>query len=144
MKTILLVEDNPDDALLTQEALGSSGIANKIVHVEDGVEALDYLFGRDKFADRDVNDTPALILLDLNMPRLGGLDVLKAIRAEDRLKHIPVVILTTSGEEDDKFESYNLGSNSYVRKPVDFNEFTEAARMLGMYWMLLNEIPDKM
>lgn len=139
-KIILLAEDNPDDALLTTLALKESNLCNEIVHVQDGAEALDYLFARGKHAERDPTDLPALILLDLNMPKIGGLEVLKQIRAEPRTKRLPVVILTTSKEEQDLIISYDLGANSYVRKPVDFDQFTEAARSLGMYWLLLNEL----
>ncbi len=122
-RIILLVEDNPDDVLLTTHALEESHVCNRIVHMPDGVEALDYLFARGRHAERDPADLPALVLLDLNMPKLHGLEV-----------------LTTSQEEQDLTASYDLGANSYVRKPVDFEQFTEAARHLGMYWMLLNEL----
>lgn len=140
-KIILLVEDNPDDALLTTLALKESKICNRIIHVQDGVEALDYLFGRGSHSGRDAADLPALILLDLNMPKVGGLEVLKQVRTDPRTRHLPVVVLTTSKEEQDLVASYDLGANSYVRKPVDFDQFTEAARSLGMYWLLLNELP---
>lgn len=142
-KNVLLVEDNPDDELLALHALEETNIANEVVVAHDGVEALDYLFARGPFAERDPNELPAVVLLDLNMPRLGGLEVLKAIRAEPRTKRLPVVILTTSKEEQDLVTSYELGANSYVRKPVDFDQFTEATRNLGLYWLLLNErAPD--
>jgi len=140
---ILLVEDNPDDALLTREAIESKGIANKVVHVRDGVEALDYLFCRGEYADRNIKELPALTLLDINMPRLGGLDVLKAVRENEHTANIPIVVLTTSTEESDLVKSYNLGTNSFVKKPVDFNEFSEAINMLGIYWLLLNKIPGR-
>ncbi len=139
-KIILLAEDNPDDALLTIHALKESNICNKVVHVQDGVEALDYLFGRAAYSERDVADLPALVLLDLNMPKVGGLEVLRQVRAHEMTRRLPVVVLTTSREEQDLITSYDLGANSYVRKPVDFDQFTEAARNLGMYWLLLNEL----
>lgn len=139
-RIILLVEDNPDDVLLTTHALEESHVCNRIVHMPDGVEALDYLFARGRHADRDPADLPALVLLDLNMPKLHGLEVLKRIRDNPATKRLPVVVLTTSQEEQDLTASYDLGANSYVRKPVDFEQFTEAARHLGMYWMLLNEL----
>lgn len=138
-KVILLAEDNPDDALLTTYALEESKLCNKIVHVQDGVEALDYLFKRGQYANDDPNELPTLILLDLNMPKVNGLEVLKQIRTEPLTRRLPVVILTTSKEEQDLISSYDLGANSYVRKPVDFDQFTTAARNLGMYWLLLNE-----
>ncbi|GAB6041841.1 response regulator [Endothiovibrio diazotrophicus] len=137
--TILLVEDDPDDALLTLHALKEANICNHVDHVADGSEALAYLFRQGRYADRDPDERPALILLDLNMPKVGGLEVLKRIRADPSTRRLPVVILTTSNEDRDLLESYDLGANSYVRKPVDFDQFTEAARGLGMYWMLLNE-----
>lgn len=138
-KAILLAEDNPDDALLTIHALKESNICNEVIHVEDGVATLDYLFGRGAYSGRDITNLPAVLLLDLNMPKIGGLEVLKAIRENEITKRLPVVVLTTSKEEQDLVDSYNLGANSYVRKPVDFDQFTEAARNLGMYWLLLNE-----
>jgi len=143
MKKILLVEDNPDDELLTIHALQSTGIANEIIVAHDGVEALDYLLGRGEYAGRNVEELPTVMLLDLNMPRMGGLDVLRAVRAHPTLKRLPVVVLTTSKGDSDLIESYELGVNSYVRKPVDFDQFTEAARQLGMYWLLLNELPPQ-
>lgn len=139
-KVILLAEDNPDDALLTTYALKESNLCNKIVHVQDGVEALDYLFKRGSYAGDNAEELPALILLDINMPKVGGLEVLKQIRADPHTRRLPVVILTTSKEEQDLVASYDLGANSYVRKPVDFDQFTAAARNLGMYWLLLNEL----
>lgn len=143
MKTrhILLVEDNPDDVELTFRALRKSKILNEIVLANDGVEALDYLFGRGKFAGRDTSIMPQVILLDLKMPRMDGLDVLHSIRANESTKLLPVVILTTSSEDRDRIESYSLGANSYIRKPVDFNQFVEAVRQLGLYWLVLNEAP---
>ena len=140
-KIILLVEDNPDDVKLTMRALAKSRIMNGIVVAEDGIEALDYLLGKGKFAERDTSIMPQVILLDLKMPKMDGLEVLQCIRAEEKTRLLPVVILTTSREERDLVESYKLGANSYVRKPVDFNQFVEAVRQLGLYWMVLNEAP---
>ena len=138
---ILLVEDNPDDQKLTLRALSKNHIANEIVLAEDGQQALDYLFGRGQFAGRDVRDRPALVLLDLKLPKVDGLSVLAQIRGDERTKVIPVVVLTSSVEEQDLVKSYELGVNSYVRKLVDFVEFVEAARQLGVYWLILNEQP---
>jgi len=140
-KQILLVEDNPDDVKLTMRALQKSKILNEVVVAEDGVVAIDYLFGTGRFAGRDIKVMPQLILLDLKMPRMDGLEVLNRIRADERTKLLPVVILTTSSEDKDRLESYNLGANSYVRKPVDFNRFAEAVHQLGLYWLVLNEGP---
>ena len=140
-KIILLVEDNPDDVKLTLRALKKSNILNEVVVAQDGVEALDYLFGTGKFEDRDTRIMPQMILLDLKMPRMDGLEVLQRIREDERTKVLPVVILTTSSEDKDRVESYKLGANSYVRKPVDFNQFVEAVRQLGLYWLVLNEAP---
>jgi two-component system response regulator len=142
-KTILLVEDNPDDEELTRRALEKNKILNEIVVVHDGVEALDYLFGRGPFAGRDIQQRPAVMLLDLKLPKIDGLEVLKQLRGDNRTKFIPVVILTSSKEEQDLFNSYRLGANSYIRKPVDFNQFAEAVRQLGLYWLVLNETPSK-
>ena len=138
-KIILLVEDNPDDEDLTLRALRKNNIANEIVVARDGVEALDYLFAQGAHANREVGLRPQVVLLDLKLPKLDGLGVLRRIRADDRTKFVPVVILTSSNEERDVIDSYGLGANSYVRKPVDFNQFTEAARQLGLYWLVLNE-----
>ncbi len=143
LKNILLVEDNPDDEILTVHALKMSGMCNEIIVAHDGVEALEYLFGIGKYEGRDTRDQPAVVLLDLNMPRMGGLDVLSRLRDDPRTQHLPVVILTTSREEQDLLASYDRGANSFVRKPVDFEQFTEAAKALGMYWLLLNELPPK-
>lgn len=140
-KTILLVEDNPDDEILTRMALQENNLLNEIVVAHDGVEALDYLFGRGRYAGRDLNDRPQVVLLDLKLPKLDGLDVLRAIRADDRTKFLPVVILTSSNEEQDLLAGYSFGANSYVRKPVDFHQFTDAVKQLGLYWLLLNEPP---
>ncbi len=140
-KVILLVEDNLSDIKLTKRALEQNQIVNKMIVAEDGREALDYLFGLGQYAGRDVRDLPAVVLLDLKLPRIEGLDVLKEIRSNEFTRLIPVVILTSSGQEEDLIDSYKLGANSYVRKPVDFHQFAEAARSLGMYWLLLNEPP---
>ena len=138
MKKILLVEDNADDELLTIRAFKKNGIFNDIVVARDGVEALDYLFGTGAHAGRDVNDLPQVVLLDLNLPRIGGLEVLRRIREDPRTKLLAVVILTSSKEEDDIVKGYSLGANSYVRKPVDFAHFTDAVKTLGFFWLLIN------
>lgn len=140
-KSILLVEDCLDDIELTLRALKKNNIGNEIVVAKDGVEALDFLFGLGKHAGRDLGGMPALILLDLKLPKIEGLEVLRRIRADERTRLLPVVILTSSKEEQDLVSSYALGSNSYVRKPVDFNEFTKAVGLLGLYWLLINEAP---
>ena len=140
-KVILLVEDNPDDEALAIRALKRHHIGNEIVVAHDGVEALDYLFGTGLYAGRDVNSKPAVVLLDLKLPRINGLEVLRRLREDDRTKLLPVVVLTTSSEEQDLLNSYSLGCNSYIRKPVDFVQFSEAIRQLGMYWLLMNEPP---
>ena len=140
-KVILLVEDNPSDVGLTRRALDKSHIANEMVVAEDGQEALDYLFGGGQFTGRDLNELPALILLDLKLPRVTGLEVLRQIRADERTSRLPVVILTTSKEEQDVAQSYDLRANSYVRKPVDFTQFVEAIQHMGLYWLVLNEPP---
>ncbi len=140
-KVILLVEDNPDDAELTRRALKSNNISNQVVVARDGVEALDYVFGTGKHVGRDPLETPAITLLDLKLPKLDGLEVLRRIRADERTKFMPIVILTSSKEDQDLINGYRLGCNSYVRKPVDFDEFLVAAKQLGLYWLLLNEPP---
>jgi len=142
-KEILLVEDNPDDQALTVRALRRHNLANRIEVAEDGQEALDYLFGAGRFAGRDAGRLPAVVLLDLKLPKLDGLEVLARIRADERTRCLPVVILTSSLEERDIAEGYRLGANSYVRKPVDFDAFIEAARQLGLYWLVLNEPPRR-
>jgi len=139
--TILLVEDNPDDEALTLRAFRKNQIASEVVVARDGVEALDYLFATGTHAGRDPHVQPQFVLLDLKLPRIDGLEVLRRIRANAFTKYLPVVILTSSNEDRDLVESYDLGANSYVRKPVDFNEFLEAARHLHLYWMTLNEVP---
>jgi two-component system response regulator len=140
-KVILLVEDNPDDVQLTLRALKKNKILNEVIVTEDGVEALDYLFGTGKFTGRDTKDRPQVVLLDLKMPKMDGLEVLSRMRADERTRFQPVVILTTSSEDRDRIESYKLGANSYIRKPVDFNQFAEAVQQLGLYWLVLNEAP---
>jgi CheY-like chemotaxis protein len=140
-KLILLAEDNPDDVLLTQRAFKKSNIANELIIVKDGQEALDYLFAENKYENRDTSIMPEVILLDLKMPRLGGLEVLERIRDDIRTKHLPVVVLTTSKEENDIVQSYCLGANSYITKPVDFDQFVEAVKQLGLYWLVLNQKP---
>ena len=140
-KHILLVEDDPDDVKLTLKALEKSRITNKVEVAWDGVEALDYLFGRGKFEGRDLSIMPQLILLDLKMPKLDGIEVLRRMRSDERTKLLPVVVLTTSTEDRDRIESYKLGANSYIRKPVDFYQFAEAIQQLGLYWLVLNEAP---
>ena len=140
-EVILLVEDNPDDEALTLRALRTHNVTNEVVVAHDGTEALDYLFGRGIHAGRDTNALPQVVLLDLKLPKVDGLDVLRGIRADERMRVLPVVILTSSKEEEDVLAGYRLGANSYVRKPVDFVEFTEAVRQLGLYWLLLNEPP---
>lgn len=138
-KVILLVEDNPRDEALTRRALNKSHIANEITVARDGVEALDYLFGTGVHAGRDVSVLPQLVLLDLKLPKVDGLQVLQKIREDERTRRLPVVIFTSSSEEEDMIKSYNLGANSYVRKPVDFEHFLEATKQLGLYWLVLNE-----
>ncbi len=140
-KVILLVEDNPDDETLAIRALERHHIGNEIVIARDGVEALDYLFGTGIYAGRDITIKPTVILLDLKLPRVDGLEVLQRLRADERTRLLPVVVLTTSSEEQDMLDSYSYGCNSYIRKPVDFIQFSEAIRQLGMYWLLMNEPP---
>jgi CheY-like chemotaxis protein len=140
-KVILLVEDNPDDEALAVRALKRHHVGNEIVVAHDGVEALDYLFGTGIYAGRDISVKPSVVLLDLKLPRVDGLEVLRRLRQDELMKLLPVVVLTTSTEEQDSINSYRLGCNSYIRKPVDFLQFSEAIRQLGMYWLLLNEPP---
>lgn len=138
-RVILLVEDNENDEVLTLRALKKSNILNRVVVVRDGAEALDYLFARGTHAGRTATETPQVILLDLKLPKIDGLEVLRAIRGDDRTKLLPVVVLTSSVEDQDVIQSYGLGANSYVRKPVDFNQFVDAVRQLGLYWLVINQ-----
>lgn len=140
---ILLVEDNPDDEALTLRALKKNNILNEVVVARDGAAALDYLFSEGDHAERDTSVLPGLILLDLKLPKVDGLEVLERVRADDRTRLIPVILLTSSKEEQDLIDGYSLGANSYIRKPVDFSQFTEAIRLLGLYWLVLNEPPPK-
>ena len=141
--TILLIEDNPDDVELTLHAFQKNNMANEVVVASDGAEGLDYLFGTGKYAGRDADEPPALILLDLQLPKIGGLEVLRKVREDERTKRVPVVIMTTSDEEEDIVNGYNGGANSYLRKPVDCREFMNAVKQLEMYWMVLNTPPPK-
>lgn len=138
-RPILLVEDNPDDEALTLRAFNKNRIANQVIVARDGVEALDYLFGSGTYAGRDMSLMPAVILLDLKLPRIDGLEVLRRVRADSRTSLLPVVVLTTSKEQQDIYEAYSLGANSYIRKPVDFEKFIYAVGQLGLYWLALNE-----
>lgn len=140
-KSILLVEDNPDDEELTLLAFRKNNIMNEVAVARDGVEALDYLFGTGSHAGRDLDKMPSVVLLDLKLPKIDGLEVLRRLRADARTRRLPVVILTSSTQEEDMVASYELGCNSYVRKPVNFAEFVDASRQLGLYWLLLNETP---
>jgi two-component system response regulator len=142
-KIILLVEDNPDDVDLAIRALKKNNILNEVVVAGDGAEALDYLFGTGKYEGRDMSIMPEVILLDLKLPKIDGLEVLKHLRADERTRLLPVVILTSSREEQDVINGYKFGANSYIQKPVDFDQFTEAVRQLGLYWLVLNELPPK-
>jgi CheY-like chemotaxis protein len=142
-KLIMLVEDNPDDEELTLRALKRAKIANEIVVARDGAEALDFFLGTGIHQGRDLSRMPTVILLDLKLPKIGGLEVLQALRADPRTKRIPVVVLTSSSEDEDMLRSYEFGANSYVRKPVEFGTFANAVSQLGLYWMLLNEQPPQ-
>ncbi len=137
--TILLVEDNPDDEMLALRAFKKNNITNEVNVARDGVEALDFLFGRGAYQGRDLTQQPSLILLDLKLPKMDGLEVLKALRANEHTRLIPVVVMTTSKEEDDLVRSYSYGANSYIRKPADYNQFIDAVRQVGLYWLVLNE-----
>jgi len=140
-KIILLIEDNPSDIKLTKRALANNHILNDLVVIEDGQEALEYLFGTGPYENRDISQKPALILLDLKLPRIDGLEILQQIRTDPNTKRLPVVVLTTSKEEQDVAASYDLGVNSFIRKPVDFDQFVSAIQHLGLYWLVLNETP---
>lgn len=140
-KTVLLVEDNPDDEALTLRAFDKHNFSSAVVVARSGVEALDYLFATGTYAERDISDQPQVVLLDLNLPQIGGLEVLRRLRADERTRTLPVVVLTSSREERDLVDSYRFGCNSYVRKPVNFDEFAGAALQLGVYWLVLNEVP---
>ena len=140
-KVVLLVEDNPDDVELTLRAFRKNHLLNEVVVANDGVEALDYLFGSGNYTGDDPSILPQLVLLDLKLPRVSGLDVLRQIRGDERTKLLPVVVLTSSNEEQDLMQSYALHANSYIHKPIDFERFMEAVRQLGLYWMVLNEPP---
>ena len=140
-KTILLVEDNPDDEMLTIRALKKNNILNEVIVVRDGAQALDYLFAEGEYAGRDLDNRPEVILLDLKLPKISGLEVLKRIKSDERTKLLPVVVLTTSTEDQDLISSYEFGANSYIRKPVDFDQFIQAIGQLGLYWLVLNEAP---
>jgi CheY-like chemotaxis protein len=140
---VLLVEDNPNDVELTLHALKRHNLANDVHVVGDGAEAFDFIFGEGKHAGRDVNERPALVLLDLKLPRVGGLEVLRRVKADPRTKTIPIVVLTSSREESDVVEAYELGVNSYIVKPVEFNKFVEAASQVGLYWLVINEPPGQ-
>jgi two-component system, response regulator len=141
--TILLVEDNPSDIGLARRALEKKRIKNPLVVAHDGQEALDYLFGTGQYLGRDLSDLPSVVLLDINLPKLDGLSVLRRIREDQRTKFLPVIMLTTSKEEQDLVTSYDIGANSYIRKPVDFTQFAEAIGQLGLYWLVLNQTPSQ-
>lgn len=140
---ILIVEDNPDDEEMTLRSLSQAGLANDVAVVRDGVEALDFLFGTGSHAGRDTRRMPTVVLLDLKLPKLNGVDVLNRMRKDERTRGIPVVILTSSSEDEDMIKSYNSGANSYVRKPIVFADFVNVVSQLGMYWLLLNQVPGK-
>lgn len=139
--TVLLVEDNHDDEILTLRALKKNNIGNELIVARDGAEALDYLWGQGTYTGRDMREMPDVILLDLKLPKIDGFEVLRRLRSDERTKLLPVVILTSSNEERDRINGYGLGANSYVRKPVEFEEFVEAVKQLGLYWLILNQRP---
>lgn len=140
-KAVLLIEDNSDDAALALRAFKQNNMGNQVALVDDGLDALDYLNGTGNFAGRDPNNLPDLVLLDLKLPKLDGFGFLQRVRADDRTKHLPVVVLTSSGEDQDKAKAYGLGANSYIQKPTDFQKFAEAVRLLIQYWLALNQPP---
>ena len=142
-KSVLLVEDNPDDELLALRALRKNGIQQGIFVVRDGAEALDFLFAKGEYAGRNADELPAVVLLDLKLPKINGLEVLRRLRQEDRTRYLPVVILTTSKEEQDMITGYSFGANSFICKPIDYDKFIDAIEQLGRYWLLLNELPNK-
>jgi two-component system, response regulator len=142
-KMILLVEDNPDDEALTLRAFKKSNILNEVVVARDGVEALDFLFATGTYSDRDANIMPQIVLLDIKLPKIDGLEVLRRLRADERTQMLPVIILTSSKEEQDLINGYKFGCNSYIRKPVDFSQFSESIQQLGLYWLVLNETPSR-
>jgi len=142
-RPILVVEDNPDDAALTKRAFRNSRLANRLIHVHDGAEALDFIFATGQYAGRDETDNPSLILLDLKLPKVDGLEVLRRIRTDQRTASLPVVILTVSDDEQDLVKGYELGVNSFIRKPIDSRQFHEAVEQLGLYWLVLNESPPE-
>ena len=142
-KTILLVEDNPDDVKLTMRAFIKCGVINPVTVITDGAVALDYLFGTGIHTGRDPSDTPTLLLLDLKLPKIDGLEVLRRVRADSRTRRMPVVVITSSQQDEDTIASYDLGANSYVRKPIEYDQFLEAVHQLGLYWLLLNEAPPR-
>lgn len=142
-KYLLLVEDNPDDEELTIVALQENNIGNPVVVVRDGAEALEFLLGTEESAKNAVHELPVVVLLDLKLPKINGLEVLRRLREHERTKYLPVVVLTSSREEEDRVQSYSLGANSYVRKPVDFGQFIEAVKQLGLYWLVWNEPPPQ-
>ena len=141
-KIILLIDDNEDDAKLTKMSLESNNIANQVIVIDDGADALEYIFCQGKYAQRDIKDIPAVILLDIKLPKVSGLQILEKIRADNRTKNLPVVLLTSSTEERDMIEAYEKGCNSYICKPVDFKQFADAVKQLGLYWLVLNKIPN--
>ncbi len=143
-KVILLVEDNPDDEALTLRALKKNNVVNEVIVARDGVEALDFLFATGSYAGRDATDIPQLVLLDLKLPKIDGLEVLKRLRSDERTRLLPVVILTSSKEQQDMLDGYGFGANSYIRKPVDFARFVQAVEQLKLYWLVLNELPARM